>query len=252
MRGTRQCHIPYPPPERDTVVVRPRCLVYNEMVMKNYKKIFVVLSISFLIVPQIALAAWWNPLSWSVWNIFKPTPKAQQVQIATTTPTTTKKVEIAPEQENIKTNTTQKVDTQKIEIPKTSILTLPSGAVVEMDASGNIIRTIKEAPQQSYTPPAYTNPATPTIATTAQERQNQINSIISACNAEINQLKQEVIDLKNNYYNQVAVIQKQAIPIGNINGQINELTNDANQKIEQINLQIEQIQLDCENKINQL
>ena len=38
-----------------------------------------------------------------------------------------------------------------------NIVTLPNGAVVEMDASGNIIRTIKEVPQQVYvapTPPA--------------------------------------------------------------------------------------------------
>lgn len=51
---------------------------------KTYKQAFVVLAVSIFIVPQIALAAWWNPLSWSVWNFFKPTPHAQ-VQIATTT-----------------------------------------------------------------------------------------------------------------------------------------------------------------------
>ena len=33
-----------------------------------------------------------------------------------------------------------------------NIVTLPNGAVVEMDANGNISRTIKEAPQQIYTP----------------------------------------------------------------------------------------------------
>ena len=45
----------------------------------------------------------------------------------------------------------------KKEEPKNSIVNLPSGAVVEMDVNGNIIRTIKEAPvstsQNSYTPP---------------------------------------------------------------------------------------------------
>lgn len=53
---------------------------------KTYKQAFVVLAVSIFIVPQIAFAAWWNPISWSIWNIFRPTPHTQQVQVATTTP----------------------------------------------------------------------------------------------------------------------------------------------------------------------
>jgi len=34
-----------------------------------------------------------------------------------------------------------------------NIVTLPNGAVVEMDANGNVVRTIKEAPQQVYVSP---------------------------------------------------------------------------------------------------
>ncbi|PJE73582.1 MAG: hypothetical protein COV02_01790 [Candidatus Terrybacteria bacterium CG10_big_fil_rev_8_21_14_0_10_41_10] len=34
-----------------------------------------------------------------------------------------------------------------------NIVTLPNGAVVEVDANGNIVRTIKEAPQTTYTSP---------------------------------------------------------------------------------------------------
>ena len=48
---------------------------------------------------------------------------------------------------------------EKKEQSKNSVVTLPSGAVVEMDASGNVIRTIKEAPQQTYTAPAYIPPS---------------------------------------------------------------------------------------------
>lgn len=45
---------------------------------------------------------------------------------------------------------TQKVSQpKKEEQPKTSIISLPSGAIVEMDSNGNMIRTIKEAPQSS-------------------------------------------------------------------------------------------------------
>ena len=39
---------------------------------KIFKLLLVVLAISF-IVPQIAMAAWWNPLSWNVWHIFTKT-----------------------------------------------------------------------------------------------------------------------------------------------------------------------------------
>ena len=151
--------------------------------MKSYKQVFVVLAVGFLIAPQIAFAAWWNPLSWSVWNIFRPAPKVQQVQVATTTPaaptaTTTKKTETSAKQETPKDNKdsvisslkkqvadlTQKASQPKVEAPKTSVITLPSGAVVEMDANGNVIRTITAAPQQTYTAPAPTTQSQPTPA----------------------------------------------------------------------------------------
>lgn len=44
------------------------------------KKLSILILIVFII-PQITFASWWNPISWRVWNIFKPTPKIQQVQI---------------------------------------------------------------------------------------------------------------------------------------------------------------------------
>lgn len=74
--------------------------------MKTYKQVFVVLAISIFIVPQIAFAAWWNPISWSVWNIFRPTPKIQQIEGTATISappiaTTTKK---AGRESNVKTS----------------------------------------------------------------------------------------------------------------------------------------------------
>ena len=140
--------------------------------MKKYKNLFIVVAVVIFMVPQVALAAWWNPLSWSVWNIFIPTPKVQQFQISTTTATTltattTKKAETNTKQDTAKDNKdsligslkkqvadlTQKTNQPKVEAPKTSVVILPSGAVVEVDANGNVIRTIKEAPQQIYVPP---------------------------------------------------------------------------------------------------
>jgi len=56
---------------------------------KIFKLVTIVLFVSFAL-PSFALASWWNPISWSVWNIFRPTTHVQQVQIqiATTTPST--------------------------------------------------------------------------------------------------------------------------------------------------------------------
>ncbi len=47
---------------------------------KTYKQAFVVLAVSIFIVPQIAFAAWWNPISWfNGWNIFHRTDTKTQV-----------------------------------------------------------------------------------------------------------------------------------------------------------------------------
>ena len=54
------------------------------------------------------------------------------------------------------TPTTQNSHEQKRLEEKSKIVTLPSGAIVEMDTNGNIIRTIKEALQQAYIVPALT------------------------------------------------------------------------------------------------
>lgn len=36
--------------------------------MKKYYKFFIILLVVSFIVPQIALASWWNPFSWNIWN----------------------------------------------------------------------------------------------------------------------------------------------------------------------------------------
>lgn len=72
---------------------------------------------------------------------------------------------------------TQKVNAPKTEMqntviaPKTTTVTLPSGAIVEMDANGNIIRTIKEAPQQTNTAPTQTTQNTNTEQSTNNSTQ---------------------------------------------------------------------------------
>ncbi len=168
---------------------------------------FVVLAVGFFIAPQVAFAAWWNPLSWSVWNIFRPTPKVQQIQITTTTPatttaTTTKKAEANTKADKPKdskdslisslkkqvADLTQKASQPsqpKVEAPKTSVITLPSGAVVEMDANGNVIRTITAAPQQTYTAPAPTTQSQPTPAANSAPTSRTLEALLQPSAGEI-------------------------------------------------------------------
>jgi hypothetical protein len=58
---------------------------------KLFKYLFIALLVCF-VVPQIALASWWNPLSWGIWNIFsisktQNTASAPTAKIAPTTAT---------------------------------------------------------------------------------------------------------------------------------------------------------------------
>lgn len=51
--------------------------------MKKYYKLFIILLIVFFIIPQITLAAWWNPFSWGIWGkisqVFHRTDNQTQV-----------------------------------------------------------------------------------------------------------------------------------------------------------------------------
>ena len=51
--------------------------------MNKYHKLFIILLLVSFIVPQIVLAAWWNPFSWNIWNnIFSVFYKPQTTQTA--------------------------------------------------------------------------------------------------------------------------------------------------------------------------
>lgn len=56
--------------------------------MKKYYKFFIILLIVSFIIPQIALASWWNPFSWNIWNnIFGISHKPQTaITVSTNNP----------------------------------------------------------------------------------------------------------------------------------------------------------------------
>lgn len=52
------------------------------------KKLLISLVTVALIAPQVALASWWNPISWNIWSIFKQSPK-QTESVSTESSTNT-------------------------------------------------------------------------------------------------------------------------------------------------------------------
>jgi hypothetical protein len=48
--------------------------------MKNIsRRIFLITIISFLVIPQVTFASWWNPFSWNIWNLFNRQNSETQV-----------------------------------------------------------------------------------------------------------------------------------------------------------------------------
>src|SRR3989344_4604580 len=93
--------------------------------MKNYKHIFVIVAVGIFVVPQIAMAAWWNPFTWKIFT-FKKTPKTemQEIKTATTTPiqaTTTSNVSSEIEQLKKEIENLKKKQTTKSIVPPTLI-----------------------------------------------------------------------------------------------------------------------------------
>jgi len=76
---------------------------------------FVVLAVGIFIVPQVALAAWWNPFTWNFLN-FNRTPKTQvqQIQNTTTVPNSTAKTSTTTKKEATKAPVAPSISTTKM------------------------------------------------------------------------------------------------------------------------------------------
>lgn len=154
--------------------------------MKIKYKILGTILVGILIIPQVVFASWWNPFSWNIWKIFKLEPKIEQIQIEKTNQATSgvkemnttseikskeeksiknenekdeqaetinklkNEIDVLKKQVNLIPQQSTKVQNKKEE-SKNNVVNLPNGSVVEMDMNGNVIRIIKEAPQQIYT-----------------------------------------------------------------------------------------------------
>src|SRR3989344_4970431 len=119
------------------------------------KNLLVMVLLGFTI-PQISFAAWWNPLTW--FRKAKP-PVIERVENKIATSTTTavapnapKEVLLQPKKQPVPKQQSLAPIKQVADVPtekKNNVVSLPNGAVVEMDEKGNITRTIKEAPAKT-------------------------------------------------------------------------------------------------------
>ncbi len=86
----------------------------------------------------------------------------------------------------------------------------------------------------------------------AQVRQNKIAALTNEYNSQVAAINQQIIDIKKQYYVDLAANNSAPIALEFQQGRAQKLLTDANAKIDQLNLQIQQLYLDYINKINQL
>lgn len=166
------------------------------------KKLLIIIT-SIVIASNVSFAAWWNPFTWKIFNrqkveIQTPLVRAEDNNIAvevstapTTTESNTDKKELSSQEEitalkkeveNLKKQNTQKVATKQTNSveAKTSIattqnivaqtngnktVTLPNGAIAEVDVNGNFVRLVQSAISQ------------PTFQTNTQDQPKDVDSL---------------------------------------------------------------------------
>ncbi len=95
--------------------------------MKGYKNLFAVGAVMIFVIPQVAFAAWWNPLSWYIFSPFTNrvstffTPNNTPNNVSPLATSTTGNVKISPQ--TVPTNKGQSVSTKtEAAVPKNSTL----------------------------------------------------------------------------------------------------------------------------------
>ncbi|MEI8328048.1 MAG: hypothetical protein WCG02_02830 [Candidatus Taylorbacteria bacterium] len=111
--------------------------------MKNPQKIFTLVIIGALIIPQVTFAAWWNPATWGIFSfIFHTQPQVQT--IITATSSGERSADISPNNTLSDVNTSTTTDENHA-----PIVTAP------------IKKTVKNVTPTASTPPATVQPQSP-------------------------------------------------------------------------------------------
>lgn len=76
------------------------------------------------------------------------------------------------------------------------------------------------------------------------------NTLVQEYNTKFQQFEQQIIDIKNQYYIDKSNVEKSAIPLPFQQGRIDNLTKEANDKINKLQLQEQQLYIDYQSKVN--
>lgn len=225
----------------------------------SMKKVLIALFLLIIIYPTITFASWWNPFTW-----FKNTQpikqKTNQIQNNIPVNTTQKQTDVKLEKKIPKI----KIDniTSKIKEKTTSTIIYPTSVsiptpVLNIDICKNIEGNQTFVPDNMYVDKdncfvqkQQVLPQQEQQPSQEQIRDAQIKTLNLEYNLKINNLKQQIIDIKNQYYIDLKNIQSRPESLDFQQGQSLKLLNDSNDKIDQINLQIQQLYLDYMNKFN--
>lgn len=129
---------------------------------KKISKNLSIVIIAFLIVPQVTFAAWWNPLSWGFWSIFRPTPQVNQIKLtntASTTPRATATKEIDTNDKEVTKNKKEEIRFQKKTVVE-PVLKKDQTIEQKIETPKETQGTIQKAPEQ---------PIPPSVSIQAQE-----------------------------------------------------------------------------------
>ncbi|MDO8408123.1 MAG: hypothetical protein Q7S95_02715 [bacterium] len=141
--------------------------------MKSLNSKISLAIVVLLLVPQVAFAAWWNPLSWSIWSIFISTHKIQPIQIGAMNEASSTPKESPKQNPETATEGSKKEDLK----PRTQTATLPSTPVV------------KESPTATSQPTQLAQNSDTKISSTALE-----GELLKFLNEQLNQQMRSNLD----------------------------------------------------------
>ena len=252
---------------------------------------YATLAISIVFIPSIAFASWWNPFTWFSYQVPVQSSIASSHTIKPVTPTDNNPPAVAPIKKSpvekkkpvekpivkITPTVTPTTETAINTVPPETTLCngiywkkCPAGQDFICPASGDA-RCQVPTPQNpspinnddGYQQKLLNDQAARQAQaqqeaqyqqqnSAIQAKQTQRNTLTNDYNAQVAALNQQIIDIKNQYYVDIANIDARPGDAYSANGEKQNALTKANTKIEQINLQIQQLTLDYNNRINQL
>lgn len=229
------------------------------------KKYLPVLFLVIMVIPSVAMAAWWKPRTW---KIFQRKELVTQKQVEVQKTPEEKINELQKQLDDLKnqqptsaTNTVSPVVKNGV---KKTIPVIDNSAVIkaEVEAQAKIqaeldalivkqkadaqARLDEETKQQAQ---QQANQKAQALQQELAQKQVLIAEMKSNCDDPINALKQNILDIKTKYFADLKELESSAgrrgLTTSAVDAQSIKLLNDANTKIQDLNNQIQQKALEC-------